>query len=102
GVDSSDVTTSIDTVVLAVQRGKPDLRRHAAADGQVTIVFSDMEGFTEMTERLGDLRAHKVIRDHNAIVREQVKAHGGVEVELQGDGFLLAFPRAADALGCAI
>jgi class 3 adenylate cyclase len=31
-----------------------------------------------------------------------VAAHGGVEVELQGDGFLLAFARAHDALSCAI
>jgi class 3 adenylate cyclase/tetratricopeptide (TPR) repeat protein len=102
GVVSSDVATSIDTVALAVQCGKPDLRPHASPDGTVTLVFSDMQGFTEMTERLGDLRAHQVIRDHNTIVREQVKVHGGVEVELQGDGFLLAFPRAADALACSI
>jgi class 3 adenylate cyclase len=65
-------------------------------------MFSDMEGFTPMTERLGDLRAREVIREHNAIVREQLAAHGGHEVELQGDGFLLAFGSARQALLCAI
>jgi class 3 adenylate cyclase len=65
-------------------------------------MFSDMEGFTRMTERLGDLRAREVIRDHNRIVREQLAAHGGYEVELQGDGFLLAFASARRALHCAI
>jgi class 3 adenylate cyclase len=65
-------------------------------------MFSDMEGFTEMTERLGDLEARKVIRAHNQIVREQLAAHGGYEVELQGDGFLLAFGSARRALQCAI
>jgi class 3 adenylate cyclase len=55
-------------------------------------MFSDMEGFTAMTERLGDEAAHRVIQAHNAILREQVKAHGGREVDSQGDGFLLAFP----------
>jgi class 3 adenylate cyclase len=43
-----------------------------------------------------------VIRAHNAIVREELAAHGGYEVELQGDGFLLAFSSSRDALRCAI
>jgi len=61
-----------------------------------------MEGFTAMTERLGDLKARAVIRQHNRIVREHLAAHGGFEVELQGDGFLLAFPSARRALLCAV
>ncbi len=102
GVDSTDLKTSIDAVTAAVQRERPDLREHAAPDGTVTLMFSDMEGFTAMTERLGDLKAREVIRWHNRIVREQLAAHGGFEVELQGDGFLLAFPSARRALLCAI
>jgi class 3 adenylate cyclase len=43
-----------------------------------------------------------VIEAHNAIVREQLRVHGGVELELQGDGFLLAFTEALDGLRCAI
>jgi class 3 adenylate cyclase len=55
-----------------------------------------------MTERLGDLRAREVIRRHNRIVRQQLSAHGGYEVELQGDGFLLAFGSARQGLLCAL
>ena len=73
----------------------------AASDGQVTIVFSDMEGFTAMTQKLGDAQAHKIIKVHNKVVRDAVAAHQGQEVELQGDGFLLAFAESADALRCA-
>jgi class 3 adenylate cyclase len=102
GVDASDTLTSIDAVVSAVERERPDLQRHAAPDGTVTLMFSDMEGFTQMTERLGDRKAHLVIRDHNRIVREQIEAFGGYEVELQGDGFLLAFASARRALDCGI
>jgi class 3 adenylate cyclase/tetratricopeptide (TPR) repeat protein len=101
GVDSRDVMRSLDAVVARVELARPDLRRHAAPDGRVTLVFSDMEGFTEMTERLGDRAAHEVIKAHNAIVRGEVARHGGVEVELQGDGFLLAFADAGRALACA-
>jgi class 3 adenylate cyclase len=68
----------------------------------VTLLFSDMEGFSAMTERLGDLRAREVIRRHNAIVRRELEANTGYEVELQGDGFLLAFASARKALHCAI
>jgi class 3 adenylate cyclase len=88
-------------VIAAVEQRRPDFSAATAADGTVTIVFSDMEGFTAMTQRLGDHQAHEVIKVHNRIVRQAVKAHGGKEVELQGDGFLLAFPRAAAALQCA-
>jgi class 3 adenylate cyclase len=101
GVESGSVEGTIHTVHANVQQQRPDLTRHAAPDGTVTIMFSDMEGFTSMTERLGDLAAREVVRRHNAVVREQLAAHGGYEVELQGDGFLLAFGSARRALACA-
>ncbi|MFQ5513206.1 MAG: AAA family ATPase [Myxococcota bacterium] len=72
------------------------------SEATVTLMFSDMEGFSTMTERLGDAAALEVTRAHNAIVRRALAAHGGYEVELRGDGFLLAFSRAAPALACAI
>jgi putative ABC transport system ATP-binding protein len=72
------------------------------ARGTVTIMFSDIEGFTAMTERLGDQRAHQVLREHSAILREQIGAHGGFEVKAQGDGFMFAFPSARRALLCAV
>ncbi len=72
------------------------------ARGTVTIMFSDIVGFTAMTERLGDARVQEIVRGHNAIVREHVAAHGGVEVKAQGDGFMIAFRSAQAALRCAI
>ena len=43
----------------------------------------------------------EVLREHNAIVREQLKAHGGFEVKSEGDGFMVAFQSAGKALACA-
>lgn len=94
--------SSIDAMIAAVELRKPDFGAATSADGTVTIAFSDMEGFTAMTQRLGDAAAHEVIKDHNQIVRKALKRHGGQEVELQGDGFLLAFPDTAQAVRCAI
>jgi len=102
GIDSTDIHTSIDRVASAVQSEHPDLEPHAAPDGTVTIMFSDIEGSTEKTARLGDERWMDVLREHNAIVREQMKAHSGFEVKSEGDGFMLAFQSARKALHCAV
>jgi len=94
--------SSMDAVIAAVQGRRPDFSASASPDGTVTIAFSDMEGFTAMTERLGDRRAHRLIKLHNEMVRNELRRHGGQEVELQGDGFLLAFGDAAAALRCSV
>jgi class 3 adenylate cyclase len=102
GVAGRDTGGSIDTVVFAVQSETPDLAAHAAPDGAVTIMFSDIEGCTAMTERLGDRRMQELLRAHNTIVRREIAAHGGFEVKSYGDGFMLAFVDARDALRCAV
>ena len=79
-------------------------RRRGAAmapDGTVTILFSDIESSAAANERLGDIRWLELLRDHHAIVREQVDAHGGYEVKTQGDGFMVAFGGAHRAIHCA-
>jgi class 3 adenylate cyclase len=73
-----------------------------ASEGTVTIMFSDVAGYSALNERLGDLAAHDVLRAHNAIVREQVTVHGGQEVKTQGDGFMVAFSSATRGLRCAV
>jgi class 3 adenylate cyclase len=67
-----------------------------------TILFSDVEGSTSLTERLGDAKAREVLRTYERIVREALRAHGGSEVKTLGDGFMASFSSAARALECAI
>ncbi len=102
GVGSTDVQSSIDAVAASVYVDRPDLRQHAAPDGTVTILFSDIEGSTAMTERLGDQRWMALLREHNAIVRGQVAAHEGFEVKSEGDGFMLAFQSARRGIACGV
>ncbi|HET7236879.1 MAG TPA: adenylate/guanylate cyclase domain-containing protein [Actinomycetota bacterium] len=68
----------------------------------MTILFTDIEGSTQLTEGLGDAAWMELLREHNELVRAQVARHGGYEVKSQGDGFMLAFPSAREALRCAI
>ncbi len=67
-----------------------------------TVLFTDVEGSTALTQRLGDARARELLREHERIVREALKAHGGFEVKTMGDGFMASFSSATKALECAI
>ncbi|MCI0777995.1 MAG: tetratricopeptide repeat protein, partial [Chloroflexi bacterium] len=102
GVTSDSVANSIEIIARTVQAERPDLRPHAAPDGTVTLLFTGIVGSTPMNERLGDKRWLEVLREHNAIIREQVSAHQGYEVKTEGDGFMLAFSSARRAIDCAM
>jgi class 3 adenylate cyclase len=102
GIESADLQTSIDAIASAVHGEKLDLRPHAAPEGTVTILFTDIEGSTALAQRLGDRAYHALLAEHNRLLREQVARHGGHEVKSMGDGFMVAFASAARALSCAV
>jgi class 3 adenylate cyclase len=94
--------TSIDVVADAVRDEVLDLGSQTSPDGAVTLVFSDVEGSTDLMERIGERQWLAVMRDHNALVRNLTYSHEGSVVKSQGDGFMLAFSSAHAALRCAI
>lgn len=75
--------------------------RSRLPEGTVTVLVTDIEGSTELAERLGDLRFRQVLATHEHRVRACVDQHGGFVVKGTGDGFLLAFGSARQALLCA-
>jgi class 3 adenylate cyclase len=74
----------------------------SAAGAVHTILFTDVEGSTALTQRLGDAKAREVLRAYERIVREALSSHGGSEVKALGDGFMASFSSATRALECAI
>jgi predicted ATPase/class 3 adenylate cyclase len=68
--------------------------------GVVTFLFTDIEGSTRLLHELGDAYA-AALHEHRRILREAFEAHGGVEVDTQGDAFFVAFARATDAVAAA-
>jgi class 3 adenylate cyclase/tetratricopeptide (TPR) repeat protein len=70
--------------------------------GPTVLLLTDMVGSTELIELLGDRGAREVMHLHNAILREQLRAHGGREIEHTGDGILAGFEAASRALACAV
>jgi class 3 adenylate cyclase len=91
----------MESIAEDVERARPDLSGAVAPNGTVTVLFTDIEGSTQLTEELGDREWMEVLREHTAIVREQLERNSGFEVKSQGDGFMLAFSSARDALRCA-
>ena len=67
-----------------------------------TVLFTDVEASTALTQRLGDAKARELLREHERMVREALKAHGVSEVKTMGDGFMASFSSATKALECAI
>jgi class 3 adenylate cyclase len=67
-----------------------------------TILFTDLVGHTEMMQRLGDARGREVLREHERITRDTLRAHGGDEIKTDGDSFMVSFGSVTSAVACAV
>ena len=73
-----------------------------ASGEPLTVLFTDIEDSVQLTERLGDRAWAEIVDDHNSIVREAIGRYAGFEVKNTGDGFLVLFADAAQAVACAV
>jgi predicted ATPase/class 3 adenylate cyclase len=69
--------------------------------GTVTFLFTDIEGSTRLLHSLGADAYSEALAEHRRILRAAFVAHGGVEVDTQGDAFFVAFPTASGAADAA-
>jgi predicted ATPase/class 3 adenylate cyclase/DNA-binding CsgD family transcriptional regulator len=69
--------------------------------GTVTLLFTDIEGSTQLLEHLGE-RYSDVLAECQSLLRTAFHAWGGQEVDMQGDAFFVAFARATDAVSAAV
>jgi class 3 adenylate cyclase/tetratricopeptide (TPR) repeat protein len=67
----------------------------------VTLLFTDLVGSTELLRKLGEEDAERLRRTHFGLLRDAICASGGHEVKNLGDGLMVVFPSARDAVGCA-
>ena len=68
--------------------------------GTVTFLFTDVEGSTRLLGHLRD-QYGSVLAEHQRLLRQAFAAHGGEELDTQGDGFFYVFSRARDAAAAA-
>jgi len=69
--------------------------------GDVTLMFSDIEGSTLLLGRLGE-RYGEALSAQRAILRAAIGDSGGLEMGTEGDSFYVVFESAADAVGCCV
>src|SRR5262249_10981401 len=65
------------------------------------MLFTDIEGSTRLSKELGD-RYGEVLAGQRQILRDAVAAHGGREMDNQGDAFFFTFAGAGDAALAAV
>jgi class 3 adenylate cyclase len=89
---------------LAEMLGGPQARRDEDAAGGAfrTILFTDVEASTDLTDRFGDAKARDLLREHERLTREALAQHGGTEIKTMGDGFMASFTSVSGALDAAI
>ena len=68
----------------------------------MTFLFTDIEGSTRLLRELGSDLYAAALAEHRRALRAVFAAHGGVEVDTQGDAFFVAFPTATGAVAAAV
>ncbi len=67
----------------------------------LTLLFTDLKGSTEMYERIGDLKAYALVREHFDLLRSLVAERGGAVVKTIGDAIMASFAEPVPALDAA-
>jgi class 3 adenylate cyclase len=70
---------------------RPGPAFYAVGVETLTFLFTDIEGSTVLLQRLGEDGYARVLAGHHALIRSALAAHGGGEIDTQGDGFFAVF-----------
>ena len=94
--------SSIEDLQAWAQEERAEVLTMAAADGTVTLFFSDIEDSTALNDRLGDEAWVKVLAAHDTLLRSRIDRYRGQVVKTAGDGFMVAFRDAEAACRAAL
>jgi predicted ATPase/class 3 adenylate cyclase/DNA-binding CsgD family transcriptional regulator len=99
--DASGQTLPLLTSSYATDAERKAASTHHLPRGTVTLLFTDIEGSTQLLEQLGERYAN-VLAECRRLLRHAFHQYHGHEVDTQGDAFFVAFARATDALFAAV
>jgi len=101
GADHAPWAGDQDQVLDEIEEFFTGARRGASADRVLaTVLFTDIVGSTEHAAALGDAAWNDLLEEHHAVVRRQLAAFRGDEIDTTGDGFLATFDGPARAVEC--
>jgi pimeloyl-ACP methyl ester carboxylesterase len=102
GPDHVPFLTDAETIAGEIEEFVTGIRRATDPDRVLaTVLFTDIVGATERAAGLGDRRWRDLLESHHAMVRRELGAFRGREIDTAGDGFLAAFDGPARAVRCA-
>jgi predicted ATPase/class 3 adenylate cyclase len=96
-----EIETLIQQQNYAIERDKKHQLEHPLPAGNLTFLFTDIEGSTELWEQHPEAMKSALGR-HDAILHQAVEVHNGHIFKGVGDGFHAAFPSAMDALAATM
>ncbi len=81
-----------------------ECREEIPPTGQLVraILFTDLSGFTPMTEAMGDHAAAGIVDRFSELVRDAAARHGGQVLKQIGDEFMVVFSGAGPTVACAL
>jgi len=111
-LDKTRIGSEAAAVTYALEKGLVARREHTPGpptDDSIRpvqslriILVTDIAGSGAVIRRAGDQRAHRLFREHNALVRQCLETHQGTEVAHTGDGIEASFDSASQAVECAM
>lgn len=67
----------------------------------ITILFTDLKGSTELYDKTGDLKAYSLVQQHFDLLKAVVDKYEGALIKTIGDAIMAAFSSAKDAVSAA-
>jgi pimeloyl-ACP methyl ester carboxylesterase len=102
GEDHVPIAGDMDRLLDEIEEFLTGVRHRAEYDRVLaTVLFTDVVGATERAVALGDRRWREMLDRHHAMVRRELVAFRGREIDTAGDGFLAAFDGPARAIRAA-
>ncbi len=86
----------------AQAKARMDAFRTAHETKVLTILFTDVEGSTELQHELGNIKGRKIDEDLASVFRNTLEGVDGSEVEKEGDSFLAVFASPSDGVWFAL
>jgi class 3 adenylate cyclase len=81
--------------------GLRTLEQNGRYSAAATVLFTDIVGSTELIDDVGDEAAHVIRQRHFSLLRELAEKRGGRVVKNLGDGLMVIFAKATQAIACA-
>ncbi len=92
-IDASSPLTA-ETIIGSLSTGQ--------TEGTVSIMFTDVEGSTNLLTTRGFTESHEIMKAYETIVGEMITEHAGRRIKGLGDGVMVSFGSTRHAVECAL